>query len=361
MSKATAPYFLGIFVLLGALLLVACVKEYSYEGGPNAMYTLIGSPGACEQQILKGNYYAGVKTDTSNSVQVSVNVTLAGKYNIYTDAVDGITFSASGNFADTGKYIVTLNCSGTPDSIGSFSVKIPGNNGCYFILLVKEQAPSSYTLSGYPNDCESPNIEGSYIAGQNFKGSNTVTVNVNVISPGNYTIQTDTIDGMNFSASGYFSTTGNQSVTLTGTGTPNSPGLVFFRVTADSSQCSFSIPVQNADPLAVYVLESAIAQYLQCTPHVVQGSYISGTSLINTNTVTIGVYVATVGNYTISTGKINGMVFSYSATFTNTGEQNVVLYGTGTPSSTGDFIFTPQIIGPSPLGGNSCGFDINVQ
>ncbi len=358
--KSALIFSFIIIAVLAVLLLVTCAKEYSYEGGPFAVYTLAGSPTQCTQANVNGHYYAGIETDSSNSVQVTVNVTVAGRFNIYTTQVNGLTFSSSGNFSDTGSYSVTLNCSGVPDSAGNFVVAIPGSNGCYFNLIVNKPLPSGYTLSGYPNDCQNPIIKGTYIDGQSFSNTNTVTISVNIVIPGTYSIHTDTLDGIYFSASGYFSATGNQSVILTGTGTPALPGLIFFTLTADSSQCNFSLPVRSADPLATYVLESGSGSPNPCTPQTAQGNYVSGTLLDNTNTVTIGVYVTVVGNYSISTNKVNGMVFSATGTFTTTGAQTVVLNGTGTALSSGNFLFLPQIIGPAPLGGSTCGFNIIV-
>jgi len=47
--------------------------------------------------------------------------------------------------------------------------------------------------------------------------------------------------------------------------------------------------------------------------------------------------------------------------FSVLGEQTVVLSGSGTPSAAGNYKFVPAIIGPAPLGGNYCGFNVNVQ
>lgn len=349
-------------IILFSLLLITCAKEYSYEGGPLAKYTIEGSPTECAPTILSGNYYEGVAVDSSNNLQVTVNVTLAGSYNIFTIPVNGISFSSTGNFADTGKQVVTLACKGTPDSAGNFVIKIPGDNGCYFTLDVKNKMPSNYFLSGYPNDCGNPNLSGRYALNSEITSDNIVTLHVNVVAPGTYNIQTDTVNGISFSASGYFSSTGNQTVMLTCTGTPDAPGRVFFNVLADSSQCNFSVPVEAGQPQATYVLQSGTGNnFNACFPHTNQGSYIAGTPLNNSNTVSITAYVTVPGNYSIYTTKVDGMVFGSSGTFATTGYQTVVLSGSGTPISSGTFTITPNIIGPAPIGGNACDFKIDVQ
>ena len=355
-------FLIYVTLISFSLVLITCAKEYSYEGGPLAEYTIEGSPAACTPAILSGNYYEGVAADSTNYLRITVDVTLAGVYNIFTTPVNGISFSAKGNFTDTGKQVVTLACTGTPSSAGNFVIKIPGNNGCYFSLNIKNKIPSGYFLSGYPGDCGNPGINGRYAVNDKITSSDTIILHVNVVTPGTYNIQTDTVSGISFSASGYFSSIGNQTVKLTCSGLPDAAGRVFFNVHADSSQCNFSIPIESGSPQAIYVLESGMSGgSLYCTPQLVNGNYFSGISLNNTNTVNITAYITVIGTYSIYTTKINGMTFGSSGTFTAIGRQTVVLSGSGTPLTKGIFTFAPNIIGPAPIGGSSCGFDINVQ
>ncbi len=354
-SHATLCFF-------ALVLFMSCQKEYSYEGGPQASYTIEGSPAVCAPIVLSGFYVAGTPTGTTNTLQVTVQVTTAGNYTIFTLPTDGISFSTSGNFANTGTQVVTLQCSGTPGSDGTFTIKIPGTNGCYFTLNVLKQAPANYTLTGYPNDCSNPKIAGTFAAGTKIVGANTITIGVIVNTPGDYTIKTDTINGVSFSATGHFNTTGPQTIILNGSGTPVDPGLLFFNVKADSSQCSFNLPVQCAEPLATYVLQSGIgSSNLLCSPQSIQGTYTAGVALNSTNTITIAPYATIPGNYAISTGKINGVVFSAIGNFPTAGAYSVTLKGSGTPLSSGTFTYTPFIIGPSPIGGSSCDVIIAVQ
>ena len=349
-------------IIFLSLLLITCAKEYSYEGGPLAEYTIEGSPAECAPVILSGNYYIGVAANSNNYIQVTVDVTLVGTYNIFTIPIDGISFSSAGNFTDTGKQVVTLACTGTPNSVGSFLVKIPGDNGCYFTLNVKNKVPSSYVLSGYPNDCANPGISGKYALNSKITNDDTVTLHMNVVTPGTYNITTDTVNGISFSASGYFSLTGNQTVTLICAGLPDAPGRVFFNVHADSSRCNFSIPVESGFPQAVYVLQSGAANNSDlCFPETAQGNYVTGISLNSGNTVSITAYITVAGTYSIYTTKVNGMVFGSSGTFPAIGYQTVVLSGSGTPTSSGTFLFLPNIIGPAPIGGSACGFNLVVQ
>jgi hypothetical protein len=352
-----------ILILFFTLFLVTCQKEYSYEGSPQAVYSLEGSPDVCTNFIVNGNYYNSVATDTNNTVEVTANVTTTGSYSMVTNTVGGISFSAAGVFTDTGYQQVTLKCGGTPDSTGTYNFGITGDSGCSFLVQVVPKPPAQYLLSGSPNNCESPVFNGTYTVAKALSSSNTVVINVSVITPGDYSITTDTIGGVSFSASGVFTSTGDQTVTLTGTGTPSLSGFYYFNLIAGGSQCTFRIAVISAEPLATYVLESGTGanDSVFCAPQSIQGAYTAGVPLNASNTITVTAYPTVVGNYTISTDLFNGIIFSASGTFTAMAEQSVVLYGSGTPIQSGTFTFVPQIVGPSPIGGASCGVNLTIQ
>jgi len=356
------PFLILSATVLSSIFLIRCAKEYSYEGGPQAEYTIEGSPAECAPVVLFGTYTEGIAVDSSDNLQVTVDVTLGGSYNIFTTSANGISFSATGNFTDTGKHVVTLASRGTPVAAGSYVIKIPGTNGCYFTLVVANKAPAGYTLTGSPTDCGNPGIYGRYAVDKDITAVDTVILHVTVTSPGTYNIKTDVVNGISFSGSGYFATTGDQTVKLTCTGAPDTPGRAFFNVQADSSQCSFSVPIETVQPQATYVLQSGTGNnFNACFPHTNQGSYIAGTPLNNSNTVSITAYITVPGNYSIYTAKVDGMVFGSSGNFAATGYQTVVLAGSGTPLSSGTFTYTPTIIGPAPIGGNACDFRIDVQ
>jgi hypothetical protein len=91
------------------------------------------------------------------------------------------------------------------------------------------------------------------------------------------------------------------------------------------------------------------------------GAYTAGTALSAANTYTLNVYVTALGNFTIATKTRIGIYFYYSGTFTALGDQYVTLKGYGTPTSIGVFMFTPEIVGPAPLGGAACDFTLSVK
>ena len=341
------------------VLLTMCKKEYSYEGGPPAVFSIEGSPLVCSPIAVMGSYLTGHPLDTSNYAIVTADVSDTGTYNIYTNNPDGIQFSAFGKFTETGKQNIHLKAIGTPADAGNLNFVIPGTNGCNFDLVVKDKGPASYFLSGSPTDCSKPVVQGELIKKTKPTDRDYVVVNVNVFSPGPYKIKTNSVADISYAASGYFSKSGPQTVTLPCTGTPSESGLFYFNVFADSSQCRFSVPVSPEFQQAIYVEE--YDQDTICLQYAINGNYTPGVPMNNSNTISFKVYATDVGNYTIYTKESNGIIFGTTGTFTQKGEQTVVLTGSGTPLSSGDFIFTPMIIGPSPRGGDFCHLSLHVQ
>jgi len=214
---------------------------------PTAVFTLNGSPTACTSPVVSGTYTAGTALGAGNTVAITANVTKAGTYSITTAAVNGITFSASGSLA-LGAQTITLTASGTPVAAGTNSYTA-GAGGCTFPITVTGAAGAAvFSLAGSPNACSAATVNGTYQAGVALTNSNTVTVYVNVTTPGTYIVATTVVGGISFSASGSFSTTGNNvPVTLTGAGTPTSAGPnTFTTSTGSGPTCSFGVTVTPA-------------------------------------------------------------------------------------------------------------------
>lgn len=344
------------------LVIFSCKREYSYEGGEGAVYSFAGAPNACVGAVVLGGYYEGIPVNTTNGIQLMVHVSRTGRYDISTDPVNGIGFSLSGKFTDTGTQVLALPAKGRPGTSGTFQVKIPGDNGCYFSITVAPPQPATYTLEGSPKDCTGANIQGIFVAGQTLTNVNKATVTVEVLSPGAYAISTDSANGFYFADTGFFVNAGKQQLVLQGYGNAHGAGLFYYNVQTSNTVCGFYLPVQNTDPQAVYVLQSGIAgNATVCSPYSVQGVYTVSSPVVSTHTATILIYVTQPGNYTIATNRVNGVTFQYSGTITTIGEQEVILFANGTPEAAGSFPYTAQIVGPAPLGGAACIFDVTAQ
>jgi hypothetical protein len=351
-------------------LLISCSRDYSYEGGlftppvrTSAVYIFSSNAGNCIPNKVLGDYYAGSTLNASHVVELQVNVDSTGNYHIVTSSNNGIVFSATGSFTSTGAQTILLKGNGTPTSDGNYTFVTPDSSQCMFTVSVSKAVKqvAKFTLAGAPNTCVSALVDGNYTAGSSLNNLNKVTISVDVIKTGEFTIRTDTLDGISFSTTGIFTQTGVQQVVLAGTGRPQKPRNLVFTPLGDSSTCSFTIAVVNPQPLATYVLESGGGTNTNPCFSTVSGDYIAGTPLASDNTVAIKVYVTAIGNFTVATQNINGIEFLYTGNFTTTGGQNVILQGAGTPIAKGTFHFTPTIVGPTPIGGAACEFSVLFQ
>jgi hypothetical protein len=105
-----------------------------------------------------------------------------------------------------------------------------------------------YDYAGAPGNCSAPLITGTYTVGTAVTADNYVVLQVTVTTPGTYLISTATINGITFSGSGVFFTTGLQTIVLTGTGTPVAAGS--FSYLPGTNGCSFVVTVVAAPPIA---------------------------------------------------------------------------------------------------------------
>lgn len=324
-----------------------------------AVYTLGGSPGNCSSFNVFGTYTAGTALNSGDSVTFIVNVTTPGTYTIATGTANGMTFAASGVFTSPGIQQVTLHgaLTSTPANSGTFSFSpTGGGTTCSFpITVLSGGTPAVYVLGGSPTNCTGVVLTGTYMAGVATNASNTAKVDVNVTTIGSYTLSTPTLNGVKFSATGTFTATGSQQVTLAAnTATPTGSGTFNYVISGASTTCTFPVTFAAAAPPAVFTLTG---DPLVCNPAMVNGTYTVGTPLNATNTIDLEATVTTAGPYSITTNTVGGMKFVTTGVFTSTGVFPVTLTATagGNPTTAGINILTPT--GNS---GSMCSFIINV-
>ena len=210
-------------------------------GTKPSVYTLEGAPGNCTGAVVNGSYATSNLLNFTNTVKLNVNVTTIGTYNISTTK-NGMTFSKSGSFTATGVQSVTLDGAGTPTINGDNVVPITvGTTTCSFTVPVG--TPAVGTLGGAPGACTPATVNGTYTVGTVLTTANSVQIQVTVTTLGLYTISTNTVAGIRFAASGSFTVSGPQSLTLNGTGTPTASGNQTFTVTFGTSSCTFTVNV----------------------------------------------------------------------------------------------------------------------
>lgn len=217
--------------------------------------------------------------------------------------------------------------------------------------------PADATLqSDVSGDCLPKNVAGIYEAGTALDATNFIEVDMQVIGTGDYTVYTDTVNGVYFRLQGTFTAVGYQTLKLKGFGTPAIDGSFNFRVRFQDQECVIPVdflPAGAGGP-AIFTL-TGTGTPASCSGATPNGQYIIGSPLTSANTVPLTVNVTQIGTYTITTTAVNGMTFTKSGTFTGTGSQTVTLVGSGTPTGTAGPVTIPVTAGTS-----TCNFTVTT-
>ena len=347
--KKQVFYWLALILLMG----IGCQKEVSFELGATPAEGSLRSnaTGDCLPKTVNGAYVATTAlVPTTNTITVQVNVTHTGNYIVSTDTVNGYYFRGTGTFTALGNVDVTLRGNGTPFAAGvdNFIVSFDSTI-CDIAITVLPAGTGAavFTLAGAPAACTGAVVSGTYATATALNATNTAAINVNVTTIGTYTITT-TFQGMTFAASGAFTATGANTVTLIGSGTPTTGGANTVPLTVGTTTCSFVVNVGSA---AVGTLGGTGGA---CTPSAVAGVYTVGTPLTAANnTVQVQINVTTPGVFNISSNTVTGFSFGGSGTAT-AGTQLITLVGTGTPTTAGVQTFTMT------FGTSTCTFTVTV-
>lgn len=107
-------------------------------------------------------------------------------------------------------------------------------------------APPAPAAASFTINCAAVTVQGTYAGGIALNNTHTITVPVNVTQVGTYSVGTATINGITFSASGSFSSTGQQSILLQGTGIPVNNSTYFYLISAGTATCSFPVSIITA-------------------------------------------------------------------------------------------------------------------
>lgn len=307
---------------------------------PQAYFSM-GSGGICTNVTPAGTYQINTPLNNSNTVAIGVQVITPGTYSLTTTIVNGVSFSASGVFTSIGSQTLILIGSGTPTTSGNFNYSFPGVAlTCSFNVnyTTIPNGNAVYTFGGGGSSCTGVVLTGLYVPAITMSDTNTATINVIVTVPGPYTLSTNTVAGVTFSASGNFTTTGAQTVTLKASGYANtSPSIKTYTLTAPGGiSCTFSV---NYQAYAFIMLVNGMNA--PCSNSSVQGLYKVGVPLNASNTITVQVSVGPLeSGYCIVRGLTqNGMNFTKAFLFTTTGMHTVVLPGSGTPITAGVMSF----------------------
>ncbi|MFN8243316.1 MAG: PQQ-binding-like beta-propeller repeat protein [Ferruginibacter sp.] len=244
--------FLFSGCLLTAVLIFSCQKPFNPQDPAQSAGTLAkDNNGNCQPANVNGIYLVNSALTASHYIEVSVTVSSPGNYAIGTDTLDGMHFGDTAFFSGTGSQLVRLKGYGTPVTAGVFPFVVHYGTASSCSVPVSVSAISTqavFTLTGDPGACTNPLIQGAYTAGTALGIANKLVISANVTSPGTYNLSTAVVNGISFSASGVFSATGTQTVTLSGAGTPLSAGTNQLVVSGTATSCSFPLTVSSGVP-----------------------------------------------------------------------------------------------------------------
>ncbi len=277
----------------------------------------------CTGAAQNGSYMQDVVLNSSNTITLPINVTATGQTTITTTASNGISFTSGLiNLTSLGVQNIILTGSGTPTASGTTTLTVSGIPGaasvCSLNINIAPQ-PVSYTTN-----CAGITTSGSYAPDIAMTAANTITIPVNVTYVGNYSVTTNTVNGVSFSSAGTFTATGAQNVVLTASGIPTSGGTFSYGVTANSTNgaavCNKSITFVYR---AMKILGLGTGAYQPATASTAESSRailastanfgITGTVNIQSLTIVNGDYsVGSVLKNLINTNNIDIIVIGYN-------------------------------------------------
>lgn len=347
-----------IFLLIAAsvaFFLSSCTKEGGISFESPSYGDLVDSSGNCRTKFIEGVYNAGVTFTRDNYIDVFVFIDSVGTFEIKTDTVNGVSFFGKGKIGERGENRVRIYGSGRPLSGGTFVFTVQYKDSRCKVPIKFDGTvipPAVYTLETETGGCAGAVLDGTFSTNIATTDANKVTLKVNVTTAGTYTITTPSVNGVTFSGSGAFTTTGAHTIVLKASGVPAAVGAFNYSVTHSGATCTYSVTVEKGPDAAVFTLGGGPGA---CSGFVAAGTYKVSTALTASNTISCKVNVSAIGAYAITSNKVNGISFSASGTFTATGEQTVVLTGTGTPEVAGVKNYTLT------AGASTCTFSVTAE
>ena len=158
----------------------------------------------CAGASFSGTYQVGTAMNSGNTITVPISVTTGGAYNI-TATANGVTFSKSGILPATPTaQSLSLIATGTPTLAAApstvFTLNAGGAASCPISIPFTNGGGGSPATFGYI--CSNSIIEGTFQASVPLTISDVIKIPVYVGASGIYSLTTNSINGVTFSASG---------------------------------------------------------------------------------------------------------------------------------------------------------------
>jgi hypothetical protein len=162
----------SIPVLIFSILIAFTTCKKQPPPPPPAKGSLVGEYGGCYPYTVHGTYYNGIPAPDSNYVEINVDVTSPGSYRITTQQENGVSFSASGIFNDTGLNVVHLKSTGTflADTIIDFHTSFDSTS-CVFRVSIEDSAELSIADNTWEFTAGGHRYQGTgHAVGTNYHG-----------------------------------------------------------------------------------------------------------------------------------------------------------------------------------------------
>jgi uncharacterized protein (TIGR02145 family) len=148
----------------------AVVSAWSSTVGCSVGAGTNNSPAGVRRGGVNETMVQGTPAPSTATITLVANVTTAGTYTIFTNTVNGVTFSASGTFGSTGNQTVTLTPTGTPTLAGNYmwtTNRTPSIN--VYGSVITTNAPLGSTYTTHFNGI----ISGVHVGGTEVNASQT--------------------------------------------------------------------------------------------------------------------------------------------------------------------------------------------
>lgn len=240
----------GIFdfplLLNGVEFNPSCLKQVEVDPA-DAKFTF--DPSYCgiktySDDLIKGESSSGKK------IQVKVNIETAGKFNFYTNTVNGVQYTANNVNLAAGSRVVTLYANGNaPTESGQSVVYTVTGTG-----LAANAATCEVLVDILTNEaelafsCDNVEVFGTYLTEVETTGDNYIELQVTVGEPGEWSATATNLNaGIIFEGSGIFApgtkgTTAKVRLYASGTSSEN-PGIYPFDIVINGNSCSVDVRV----------------------------------------------------------------------------------------------------------------------
>jgi hypothetical protein len=283
---------------------------------------------------------------------ITANVSPIGTYDISTNTVNGITFAGKGTFTGSaGVKEIVLTASGTPLEPISSTFTLNTEPSSYFIRSVSPSSTNgtavvdSYTPVGSTTGEMSSGNKIIVNVPSSIGAVVSQTITANVISTGTYNISAIN-NGVTFTSSGTFTTTGPQNIVLSASGIPTSAGNYTFTSNTNPSAIFSNTTITGdltSGGTATILFDPNDAKTTGVDYTTAQAAENARTLVYNVESSTYNppfilyriVNVTKAGSYNLNISDLRDGVtlrLAGSGTFTTTGWQLMTLYYIGAPS-----------------------------